>query len=491
MTPIRALLVVCLLAVVACSGGSDDRGADTGNGNEEDAMPTDLTGAELAAEVYVAGSPLVVSVRTFQRLGGLVGVNRLFWQTALSGPESRIVVAPNRDTLYSIAVLDLRAEPMALTLPAVTDRYYTYQLLDAWTESFAYVGTRATGGRAGTWVVTPPGWEGELPAGAERIESPTPQVFLLGRFLVDDDADIANVTAISAESTLQPLSALTGTPPAPPPPPLGEPAGTPQDVPIDATFFDELGDALAINPPTTPAQRQLFAQAEQLGIGAGEHPATGAAAAAEPAQRGLLDEGAAAGDRRIAEAIDTIGEQVNGWSVNHAIGRYGDDLLTRAIVARVGWGANAPEEAVYPIARVDADGRPLDGATAYRIRFPADALPPVDAFWSLSVYGGDMFFTEHPAGRYSIGDRTPGLAFAEDGSLEIVLAHDEPPAAPAGTNWLPVPNGPFVLMLRLYLPGEAIVDGSYDYPPVERVDPADGNTGSNGGSGPVGSTGRG
>jgi hypothetical protein len=467
-----ALLVVCGLVVGACSGGDDGPGTSGPNATgdsgetstEEAAVPTDLSGAELAAEAYVAGSPLVVSVRTLQRLGGLVGVNRLFWQTALSGPQNRIIVAPNRDTLYSIAVLDLRSEPMALTLPAVTDRYFTYQLLDAWTESFAYLGTRATGGRAGTWVITPPGWEGELPAGAERLESPTPQVFLLGRFLVDDDADIANVTAISTRSTLQPLSALTGEVPAPPPPPLGEPAGTAQDIPTDATFFDELGDALAVNPPTTPAQQRLFAQAEELGIGAGEHPA----AAADPDRRSVLDEGAAAGDRRIADAIDSIGEQVNGWSVNHSIGRYGDGLLTRAVVARVGWGANAPEEAVYPIARVDADGQPLDGARTYRIRFPADALPPVEAFWSLSVYGDDMFFAEHPSGRYSIGDRTPDLVFGEDGSLEIVLAHDQPAAA---TNWLPVPEGPFVLMLRLYLPGEAVVDGTYDYPPVEPIDP--------------------
>jgi hypothetical protein len=470
-----ALVLAFALTTAACSGGSG--GSDDEGSNDEGSEP-ELSGADLAAEAYVAGSPLVVSVRTLQRLGGLVGVNRLFWQNALSGPENRIVVAPNRDTLYSIAVLDLRSEPMALTLPAVTDRYYTYQLLDAWTESFAYIGTRATGGRAGTWVITPPGWDGELPPGAERLESPTPQVFLLGRFLVDDDADIPNVTAISHESTLQPLSALTGTTPPPPPPPLGQPAGTPQDIPTDATFFDELGDALAINPPTTPAQQELFAQAEQLGIGPGEHPAAAAAARGEAtdpaAQRSVLDEGAAAGDRRITDAIDTVGEMVNGWSVNLGIGRYGDDLLTRAVVARVGWGANVPEEAVYPIARLDADGEPLDGAKTYRITFPAGALPPVEAFWSLSVYGEDMFFAEHPSGRYSIGDRTPDLVHGDDGSLEIVLSHDQPPAPAAGVaaaNWLPVPDGPFVLMMRLYLPGEAVIDGTYELPPVEPESP--------------------
>ena len=158
----------------------------------------------------MGGYPLVVSTRTFQRLAGLFGVNSLLWQSSLAGPKSRIIVAPNRDTLYSVAVLNIRSEPMVLTLPAVTDRYYTYQLLDAWTESFAYIGTRATKGRAGTWVITPPGWKGEVPEGTEQIEATTPQVLLLGRYLVDDEADIANVTAISRTSKLEPLSSYAG-----------------------------------------------------------------------------------------------------------------------------------------------------------------------------------------------------------------------------------------------------------------------------------------
>jgi hypothetical protein len=179
---VAAALLAALLTVSACSADHDEASDGTGGGD----APTDgepreeMTDTELATHTYVAGYPLVVSVRTLQRLGGLVGVNRLFWQNALAGPQSRTIVAPNRDTLYSIAVLDLRAEPMVLTLPEVTDRYFTYQFLDAWTESFAYVGTRATGGRAGTWVITPPGWDGEVPAGADRIEATTPQVFCSG-----------------------------------------------------------------------------------------------------------------------------------------------------------------------------------------------------------------------------------------------------------------------------------------------------------------------
>jgi hypothetical protein len=429
---------------------------------------TDMTDTELAAEAYVAGYPLVVSMRTMQRLGGLADVNRLTWQGSLSGPESRIVVAPNRDTLYSFAVLDLRSEPMVLTLPEVTDRYFAYQLLDAWTESFAYIGTRATGGRAGTWVITPPGWRGEVPEGAETIEATTSHVFLLGRYLVDDDADIANVTAISGRSSLRPLSAVMGGEAPPPPPPLGEAAGAPQDIPTDATFFDELGDALTANAPPTEAQRDLFARAEDLGVGADQHPSDGA----KPEQRSVLDEGAALGAKRIAGGAaggQTAGS--SGWNANREVGRYGDDTLLRAVVARVGWGANVPEEAVYTVGRMDAEGAPLDGSEGrtYRVTFPDGGLPPVDAFWSLSVYGADMFFAEHPSGRYSIGDRTPGLVSADDGSLEIILSHDQPtpPAGGEPPNWLPVPDGPFVLMLRLYLPGQEILDGDYDYPPIE------------------------
>ncbi len=450
-----ALLVAGALAVAACSSGADD-----GDGAGEPAPPSatstspwsaDMTDTELATEAYVAGYPLVVTTRTMQRIGGLIGVNRLFWQNALAGPESRVIVAPNRDTLYSVAVLDLRSEPVVLTLPAVTDRYYTYQLLDAWTDSFAYVGTRATSGRAGSWVIAPPGWDGDVPAGAEVIEAPTPQVFLLGRFLVDDEADIANVAAIRGETTLLPLSVLAGTPAPPAPPPLGEPAGTAQNIPADLMFFAELDSALAVNPPVTPAQRDLFGRAGDLDAAS-------------------LADGAAAGAERITATVDRLGgDLVNGWRVNLDIGTYGDDTLLRAFVARIGWGANVPAEAVYPVARVDADGAPLTGEHAYRLRFPAGGLPPVDAFWSLSVYGPDMFFVEQPSGRYAIGDRTPGLVYGDDGSLDLVLSATEPADPADRANWLPVPPGPFVLMLRLYLPTDEVLDGDYDYPPVERV----------------------
>ena len=388
----------------------------------------EMTDVDLAAEAYVAGYPLVVSMRTLQRLGGLLGVNRLFWQPALAGPDSRTVVAPNRDTLYSIAVLDLRSEPVALTVPEIDDRYFTYQFLDTWTESFAYVGTRATGGEAGTWLVAPrlgrrgaPRRRGAAVGHAARVPARAVPRRRRGRRRRGRSDQPRGVPP--------PLSALTGDDAAAPPPPLGEPAGTPQAIPTDASFYDELGDALSINPPPTPAQDALFAALDARGLGPGSDGSTSSSAPpGPPAVRATLDEAAAQGDARIRAGVADRSDLVGGWSGNREVGRYGDDLDLRALVARIGWGANVPEEALYPVARVDADGNPLNGSSTYRIRFEPGELPPVEAFWSLSVYGPDMFFVPHPSGRYSIGDRTPDLALEPDGSLEIVLSATEPDA---------------------------------------------------------------
>jgi hypothetical protein len=222
-----------------------------------------------------------------------------------------------------------------------------------------------------------------------------------------------------------------------------------------------LGDALAISEPSTDFQRELFTRVDALGVGAGKHPATDAALGADAA---LLAEGAAAGSQQIEGNIGSFGENINGWIANTDIGAYGDDLLLRATVAKVAFAANEPEEALYPIAREDSTGAPLDGSKAYTITFPADALPPAEEFWSLTPYGPDMFLVDHPSGRYTIGDRTPGLTFEADGSLVLTLSHDEP-ATGAG-NWLAVPEGDFVLILRLYLPSPAALDGSYEYPGI-------------------------
>lgn len=471
------------LALVACSSGSSSHNAGDGGGPVDDAGATHVGKSDagttsaaneqttLAAEAYVWGYALVVSERTMQSLGALLGVNRLGNSPALAGLSTHSIVSPNQDTLYSVAVLDLRGEPMVLTVPDATDRYWTYQFLDAWTDSVGYIGTRATAGKGGSFAITPPGFTGALPSGVEKIEASTPQMFVLGRYLIHDTADIANVIAL--ERTLKPLSGVTGDAAPPAPPPLGTAPGTPQDVgALGAAFFDELGDILAINPPATDADRAHLARFASLGIGPGLHPAA-AARKSDAAALAVLEDGARDGEARIDAAADGEADAEHPWLAHLDIGIYDDDPLLRAAIAKVLWGANVPEESVYAASRVDVMGQAYTGEKNYVLHFDAVNLPPVNpdnGFWSLTLYGPDHFFTANAINRFAIGDRTPGLTFNADGSLDIYIQSD----APEGRedNWLPAPpasgpdHGAFTLMLRFYLPEQTVLDGTYAYPSV-------------------------
>ena len=441
------LSLLAALALTACSDSE----------RQPDDDPVD---ASLVADAFVWGYPLVVSERTMQTFAGLIGVNALFNQDKPATASTQLIVSPNQDTLYSVAVLDLRSEPVVLTVPDVTDRYWTYQFLDAWTTSFHYLGTRATGGMGGTFVIAPPEWEGELPPDAELVRSPTAQMFLLGRYLFHDEADIANVAELTR--TVAPLHEVTGAPPPADPPPFGKAPGKPTEVGTEgAAFFDELGDALQINAPASDADVSALARFAPLGIGPGLHPA----AAANEATRSALEAGVDSGSARIEDALASTAQQVNGWTAYLDLD--GDDPLLRAAIARAAWGANVPAEAVYAISIADSGGAPYTGTNAYVVRFEAGQLPPVDAdsgFWSLTLYGPDRFFVDNPLDRYAIGDRTAGLVYGTDGSLEIHIQNE----APIGeeSNWLPAPAGEFTLMLRLYLPSEQVLSGSYPYPAV-------------------------
>jgi hypothetical protein len=458
-TPRLRLPIALTVAVAALTGCSDsDTAATTSSVKPADA------GAEpamLAADAFVWGYPLAVTQRTLQTFAGLIGTNNLFNQAALSDASTRLIVAPNQDTLYSVAVVDVRSEPLVLTVPDVHDRYWTYQFLDAWTNSFHYIGTRTTDGNGGTFVITAPGYAGTLPAGTTKIESPTPTMFLLGRYLVRDIADTANVTSLVR--TLVPLHTVTGETAPPPNPPLGAPPGKPQEVGNDgATFFDELGDALGVNPPASDFDRHELERFASLGIGPNLHPT----ADADATLRSALESGVTDGMQRIADATLSGGEVQNGWTTHLDIGVYHDDSLTRAAVSKFGWGANVPEEAVYPISVKQADGAAYTGSNDHVMRFDANDLPPIDpthGFWSLTLYGTDMFFVENPIRRYAIGDRTAGLTFNADGSLDLFIQNSEPPQM---GNWLPAPAGEFVLVLRLYLPQASVLDGTYVYPAV-------------------------
>ncbi len=460
----RRVPVGLLLAAAACAGGDDgtrpvppathSAAAPHTASRHTGTLPVEDP-VTLARDGFVWGFPLVVSTRTMAGMNDGVP-NEIAFVPRLADETSRDVVLPSRDVLYAPSTLDLRAEPQVLRLEAPADgRYFSWQLLDPYTEAFAYVGTRATGGRSGVWVVTPPGWVGDLPPEAEELRAPTPQLVLLGRYAVRDEADAAAVYAQRDSVVLEPLSRYLGTPSPPGPAPFDPPRGEPRHAGLEPLpFWDELGDALARNPPATDEERALADRLLALGVGPGLHPSTDLDADAQAAliagaEQGLLDlQGGPPGEP---------------WTFDLGLGRYGTDWLRRARIARSGWGANVAEEAVYATARADAAGRALDGATTCRLAFAAGALPPTGAFWSVTLYGADGFLVGNPLDRFALGSQTPGLAFEPDGGL-VLAASAAPPAEPR--NWLPAPQGPYQLVLRVYLPGDAILDGAWAPPPI-------------------------
>jgi hypothetical protein len=419
----------------------------------------DRSAYQAAVEAYIWGYPLVVMARTRAALVCATGVNTFLDQASLSGPSSRLVVTPNTDTLYASAWLDLRAGPVVLRIPSLTDHYYAFQLLDMYTNTITNVGSRTIGQGPAPVAVTGPKWKGRLPAGTQRISSPTPDVWIIGRTLPKNDADVPNVVALQREYALTPVASNGST--------LGPDRGQcgragPATVSASgAEFFDELGAALAADPPPTgdaPVLRDLSA----AGIGVGMRPSTHAS----PAVTAALGQSIPAANATIAATAARNLTAVNGWSRLEHLGAYGRDYVTRAAVAQTALGANVPAESVYYSAGADSARTPLVGTRPVIVHFVAGQLPPVEqrGFWSVTLYGPDHFLVANQLDRYAIGDRTAGLQRASDGSLDLYLGAQ----APVGheTNWLPAPPGSYSLVLRAYVPGAGIRQGTWSPPTI-------------------------
>jgi len=437
--------------------------AQTGHGDNSDRL------RQATQAAYVYGYPLVLMGATAQL--GPDRANRFLHVPVLLDHSRRRVVRPNADTLYSIAWLDLRPEPLVLSLPAA-DRYYVMQLLDAWTNVFAAPGTRTLTGRAHEVAIVGPDWQGDLPTGLVRLDAPTNLVWIIGRTRPRGTDDLPAARSQQAGYTLAPLS-RRGQPS--PPIDLMSLAGAPPQAPpkeqvaaMDGTaFFSRLAQLLAWNPPA-PADGPMRATLAELGLQPGRpFPPNDLPAG----QRVALNDGAAAGHARLHQLAGTAHERVNGWGMPPAdmpLGRYGTRYLQRAAVAHVGHGANLPEDAVYAGVAEDSDGRALDGSHRYRLRFAADAVPPVRGYWSLTVYDQDGWLIDNPIRRYAVSS-DEGLDVAADDSVEIVIQHRPPPAS-ADRNWLPAPPGSFNLTLRLYWPEQAVLEGRWQPPAIERLD---------------------
>lgn len=430
----------------------------------------------LAGQAYVFAYPMVLTEltrRTALERPAIPGtrVNAFAHAPQFPSPAFRQIVRPNADTLYSTGWLDLSAAPVLVHVPDTGGRYYVLQLMDAWTETFAAPGKRTTGTGEGWFAITGPDWKGKLPERAQEIKAPTNNVWLLGRVQTNGVSDYGRVHEIQKGMVLMPLGQYPDGPQkaltAAPKPPAG-PAVTPPDQAAALSpddFFRLFVQLLQHNPPH-PEDRPMMQNLARLGIEPGKY------------RPELLDE---AGRKAFAEAVIStrdrlaavgrtpVGKPRNGWTgfagPSSKIGRYGTDYLSRAYVARIGLGANPPEDAVYLNCQVDREGKSLNGTNHYVIHFAATDIPPVKAFWSLTMYDTDGYFVVNPIERYAIGDRD-ALRKNPDGSLDLVLQQGEPEEGIA--NWLPAPRGDFALTLRLYWPEETVLNGKWIPPAVEK-----------------------
>lgn len=384
--------------------------------------------------------------------------------------EYRGVVRFNFDTLYSPVWLDLTQEPMIVTVPETAGRYYLLPMLDMWTDVFATPGTRTTGARAGNFAVVPRGWSGGLPDGVEPIEAPTPYAWVIGRTQTSGPRDYPAVNAVQDGFRVTPLSRWGGDPEAP----SGgvDPAVDTETPPLEqvnampaSRFFPYAAELMKLHPPHI-TDWSMVARLGRLGIVPGasfDHDA------APSAVRASLESAVTDGLRLMQETYPTIARVANGWQMNtETMGVYGNHYLKRAVVAMVALGANPPEDAVYPFNIGDADGNPLDGAHQYVLHFDRDELPPVDAFWSVTMYDAEGFQVANPLGRFALGDRDP-LRYNADGSLDLYLQHDSPGPG-REPNWLPAPaSGTLGVTMRLYAPQREVLTGRWNPPAIQRT----------------------
>jgi hypothetical protein len=424
----------------------------------------DLTLCAGTVDAEVWGLPIVITSHLRDVLACLVGVNVLYSAVKLAGPNSTDVVAPNVDTLYSTAFLDLRAGPRLLSVPSVSGRYVNFQLLDMYTNTIADVGVLTNSGHAGTYAFVGPGWHGTIPKGVVRVDVPTPDAWLLGRTQVKEPADLLAAMALEARYSLTALSGRgSGT--------IGGPSTFACPAPAlpsstSLGFLADLEKDMAADPPTAADGPVVQAMAA-AGIGPGRTPgATSSRNAAGYLK--ALELGASLLAGPAGEGSTTIW---TGYTRGGVAGSYGTDYLERARVAKEGLGAQVPTQAVYfsaSRARSGTTTTPLVGTRSYEIRFPAEDLPPYrsEGFWSITLYNAAGFLVANPIGRYSIGDETPGLVRGADGSLTIVVSANRP--SETDVTWLPAPKGAFSLVLRVYDPTPQVLDGSWS-PPVIRA----------------------
>ncbi len=486
---LTALLVSMALSLLAACGAREPAPTQTAADATQSQSSPESGATEAAAkgkqaleagvEAVVYGLPLVIMDITRAKTTNVVHpeafaapVNQFVNVRAFPDASFKDVVRANVDTLYSSAWLDLSKEPIVLSVPDTKGRYYLMPMMDAWTNVFASPGKRTTGTKAGHYAVTGPGWTGTLPAGVTELKSPTNMVWIIGRTQTDGPTDYAAVHALQDGYQLVPLSSFGK--PYTPPEGVVDPAVDMKTAPVDQlkamsaeAYFNRLAALLKSNPPPA-SEAPILEKLKAIGVIPGEKfdPST-----LDPAVAKGLEQSVSVALEKLTAASKETGAPVNGWRVPPMVlGNYGTEYGARAVVALIGLGANLPQDAVYPSAYVDADGQPLNGANRYVIHFDKDSTPPVQAFWSITMYDADSFFVANPINRYAVSSWMP-LKKNADGSLDIYVQTDSP-GKDKESNWLPAASGSFNVTLRMYWPTEqapTIMDGSWKPPGVTKV----------------------
>ena len=433
----------------------------------------------IAEEAYIYGYPLITMEMTRRVMTNVSEVKgtrgpmgHLTRIRAYPTADFKDVTAPNADTLYSTAWIDVAKEPWVLSLPDAHDRYFLFPMLSGWTDVFQVPGKRTTGTGPQTYAITGPGWEGTLPEGITEYKSPTGIVWIIGRiYCTGTSEDYAAVHKMQDEITLVPLSSY-GKPYAPP---AGE-----VDPQIDmktavrdqvngfdtAAYFNLLAMLMKDNPPAD-ADAPMVAKMAKLGVAPGQPFEFDKL---DPAVQTALKDVPKESFGKIMTHFKSAGKHENGWLFTTGTGVYGTDYLGRALITAIGLGANRPQDAVYPTSETDADGNPYSGDNKYVMHFAKGELPPVNGFWSLTMYNAEYFFYDNELNRYTLSARND-LKPNADGSIDLYLQHENP-GPEKESNWLPAPAGKFIPMLRLYWPKEtppSIIDGTWKIPAVRKV----------------------
>jgi hypothetical protein len=468
--PTKAVFMAALILVLAVPASAQDT-TKPGDAPAKQAYA-------LGVQAYLWGYPMVVMQKSrdamtkggdspvtpdqFNKSGLLFApVNQVANAWGMLGPKFSAVQSGNSDTQYSVTWFDSSEEPYVLHLPDAKGRYFTFQFIDAWTNNFHYASTRTMGSQDQAYALVAPGWKGKLPENVTRVDCPTPTGFIVGRWFVADQSDVAAVNELQRQVTMTPLSVYgkAYTLPRVPVVPAKQYSG-------DLAFFEQLGDTLVLNGAPA-ADAGLLGLLENIGLTLdhGFDPS-----ALDNGEKKALVQAITDGEAMLAAKSAGMGTTVDGWQYAPVLDEYfGTDYLLRGAIGYQAMFENTPIEAYYPSIFVDTNGKTLDGSTHnYTMTFPKGQTPPVGAFWSTTMYDATKrLMVANPINRYKIGSADK-LEAGRDGSITIYI-QAESPGKDKESNWLPAPKEPFYMLFRMYLPQIEALNGQYRLPGVERV----------------------